>query len=342
MAFIDIVLEEPSYGWSDKNGELVIPRKRQLIREAFRRINIFKDKRNWMSLTPWLMILCMVPMFVIFITQYFSWWLLAAMIIYAMVIMGTHGTIWLHRYCTHKAYKFSHPFWRFLVQNLVIKTLPEELYAVSHHVHHSKSDMPGDPYNSRAGLMYCLLSDVNHQNISKTLSENEYHKAARLVTHTGIVINSYRTYQRWGSIVSPLYALFAWLLNWAFWYTAFYFIGGHALALALFSGAMLWYMFVPAFNYTGHGKGKEKHVDGLDFDRSNLAVNQSRPGLLTGEWHNNHHLYPGSARAGFLRNQVDLAWIFIWCMHRIKVVASYHDSKKDFLKKYYMQSKTTK
>ncbi len=41
---------------------------------------------------------------------------------------------------------------------------------------------------------------------------------------------------------------------------------------------------------TGHGKGKHKHVDGIDFDRSNLSINQMRPGLFAGEWHNNHHL----------------------------------------------------
>ena len=89
-----------------------------------------------------------------------------------------------------------------------------------------------------------------------------------------------------------------------------------------------------AFDKIEYGKGKEAHVEGLDFDRSNLSVNQTRPGLFTGEWHNNHHLYPGSARAGFLRYQLDLAWIYIFCMYKLGAVSSYHDSKKDFLRKY--------
>jgi stearoyl-CoA desaturase (delta-9 desaturase) len=75
-------------------------------------------------------------------------------------------------------------------------------------------------------------------------------------------------------------------------------------------------------------------VDGVDFDRSNLSVNQLRPGLFAGEWHNNHHLYPASARAGFLPHQLDLAWIYIYCLYKLGAVSSYHDSKKDFLKKY--------
>jgi stearoyl-CoA desaturase (delta-9 desaturase) len=251
-----------------------------------------------------------------------------------MIIMGTHGTVWFHRYCTHKAYTFSHPIWRFITQHMVIKTIPEEVYVISHHVHHAKSDLPGDPYNSKAGLMYCMLADVNHQSISKQLSEKDYNKAAGLMKHTGIAVNSYRQYQVWGSIAKPWYTIVTWLFNWAVWYSLLYLIGGHALATAIFSAAMLWFMLVRAFNYTGHGGGEEKHVDGLDFDRSNLAINQTRPGLFTGEWHNNHHLYPGSARAGFLPNQLDLAWIVIYSMYKVKMVSSYHDSKKDFLKKY--------
>jgi stearoyl-CoA desaturase (delta-9 desaturase) len=102
----------------------------------------------------------------------------------------------------------------------------------------------------------------------------------------------------------------------------------------MFTGAMLWFILIRAFNYTGHGKGEVKHRDGIDFDRSNLSINQNRPGLLAGEWHNNHHLYPGSARAGFLPFQLDLAWIYIYSLYKLKMVSSYRDSKKDFLKKY--------
>ena len=113
--------------------------------------------------------------------------------------------------------------------------------------------------------------------------------------HTGVQLNSYKQYLKWGSLATPFYTISVWLINWACWYTILYLIGGHALATALFSAAMLWFMLVRIFNYTGHGKGEEgKHVDGIDFDRSNLAINQTRPGLFTGEWHNNHHLYDTS------------------------------------------------
>ena len=334
MAFIDIVLQEPSYKWKDEKGELVVPTKSQLFKEAFSRINIFRSKKNWISLLSWLMVLCMLPFFYTFLFHFFSWPLVIAIIVYSMIIMGTHGTIWFHRYCTHKAYKFRHPVFRFITQNLVIKTFPEEIYVVSHHVHHSKSDIPGDPYNPKGGFWYCMLSDVNHQSINKELNEADYNKAANFMKNTGVSINSYEQYKIWGSVASPYYTIMLWILNWAFWYTAFYFIGGHALATALFTAAMLWFVLVRAFNYTGHGKGEEKHADGVDFDRSNLSVNQLRPGLFAGEWHNNHHLYPASARAGFLPYQLDLAWLYIKGLYRLGAVTSYHDSKKDFVRRY--------
>jgi sn-1 stearoyl-lipid 9-desaturase len=334
MAFIDDLLHKPSYGWKDENGNLIVPSSKQLWSEAFSRMNIFKTKKNWISLASGFMALCLVPFLFFFLFHFFSWWLVAVIVVYSMMIMGTHGTIWFHRYCTHKSYTFSNPVWRFITQNLVVKTLPEEIYVVSHHVHHSKSDFPGDPYNPQAGFLYCMLAELNHQRVSPDLHESDYKKVIHFMKHTGVQLNSYVQYQKWGSIASPFYTIGMWALNWSFWYIIFFFIGGHALACALFTAALLWFVLIRAFNYTGHGGGHAKHKDGIDFDRRNLSINQTRPGLLAGEWHNNHHLYPGSARAGFLPSQIDLAWIYIWVLHKLKMVRSYKDSKKEFLKKY--------
>jgi sn-1 stearoyl-lipid 9-desaturase len=334
MAFIETLLQKPTYGWKDEKGNLVVPSKKEIWSEAFARMNIFKTKKNWISLISGLMIACLVPFLYFFLFKYFSWWLVAAIVVYSMVIMGTHGTIWLHRYCTHKSFKFSHPLWRLVTQNLVIKTLPEEVYVVSHHVHHSLSDLPGDPYNPQAGFLYCMLAEFNHQRVSPDLTEDGYKKVVHFMKHTGIQIHSYKQYQKWGSVASPWYTVAVSALNWAFWYSVFFLLGGHALACALFTAALLWFVLVRAFNYTGHGGGHAKHRDGIDFDRRNLSINQSRPGLLAGEWHNNHHLYPGSARAGFLPSQIDLAWVYIYLLHKMKMVSSYKDSKKEFLKKY--------
>ncbi len=335
MSFIDHVLQPPSYGWEDKKGVLIKPTPKQLWSELFGRINIFASKKNWIALAGWFWVVCLIPFLVVFIVSYFNWWLLILCIFYSMVVMSTHGTIWYHRYCTHNAFKFRNKFWRIITQNLVIKLIPEEIYVVSHHVHHSKSDEPGDPYNANAGFLYCFLADTNHQPIEKNMNEGDYNRAASFLKHTGIRINSYKEYLKWGSIAHPIPTAINWILNWTFWYAAFYLIGGHALACTLFSGAAIWVVGVRTFNYNGHGKGKLQHREGLDYNKKDLSVNQFRPGLLSGEWHNNHHLYPSSARAGFLPYQLDLAWCFIYSLYKIGAVTSYHDSKKLFYKHYY-------
>jgi fatty-acid desaturase len=335
MAFVDHVLEPPSYGWKDEKGDLIKPNAKQIFAEFLSRINILKSRKNWLALIGWLWALALVPFLFLFIFKYFSWWLLLIGFLYSMVGMGTHGTIWYHRYCTHKAFTFRNSFWRIFTQHLVIKVVPEEVYVVSHHVHHAKSDEPGDPYNANAGFLYCFMADTNHQAISKNLSESDYEKAAALLKHTGVKCNTYKQYQEWGSIAHPLRTIFLWILNWSFWYGIFFLIGGHALACTLFAGALIWALGVRTFNYEGHGKGEDKREDGMDFNRSDMSINQYWPGIVAGEWHNNHHLFPSSARAGFLHYQLDFAWYYIYFLYLLGGVKSYHNARSHFYEKYY-------
>jgi fatty-acid desaturase len=336
MTFLDIVLRPPAYGWQDASGRLIKPRNGQIFREFFSRLNVFKDRKNWLPFMSWLKVLCMVPFLLLFIFHFFSWWLLAAAFLYSMIIMGTHGTIWHHRYCTHGAYKFRNSFWRFFTQNLTISMIPEEIYVISHHVHHAKSDQPGDPYNAQAGFLYCFLADVNHQPIASDLTESEYNRVRQLMKHTGVTGNTYQQYLKWGSYINPWRAGLSWALNWSFWYLAFYLMGGHALACTLFGAAGFWAVGVRTFNYEGHGKGKAVQRPGVDYNQKDNSVNQLWPGIVAGEWHNNHHLFPKSARSGFKPHQVDLAWYYIKLMSMIGAVSSYRDSKKQFYQQYHL------
>lgn len=314
----------------------------KFLESFFTRLNVVRDRRNWLPLTSWLRVLLMIPFLFIFIFKYFTLGLLLAAFLYSMIIMGTHGTIWHHRYCTHGAYNFRNKFWRFFTQNLTVSMIPEEIYVISHHVHHYKSDEPGDPYNAKAGFLYCFLADVNHQPIAKNLDSADYNRVKMLMRHTGVKANSFEQYLRWGSYVHPGWSLFAWFGNWAFWYLAFYLMGGHALACCLFGAAGFWAVGVRTFNYEGHGKGKNVQVEGNDFNTGDNSINQIWPGIVAGEWHNNHHLYPKSARSGFKPYQVDFAWYYIKAMSWLGAVSSYKDYKKEFYAEYYMPYKAEK
>lgn len=335
MSFLTKVLDPPSYGFV-KDKALYVPSHAEILKEFFSKLNILSSRKNWLPLFSWTCTLALVIPFILFLTVFFSWSLLVIGFVYSMVFLGTHGTIYLHRYSTHKAYKFKNSFWRFIVRNLVIKIVAEEIYVISHHVHHEIPEKPGDPYNVHGGFLYCFLADVTHQRIAQNLSEKEYKSLTKLLDHTGVRINSYQDYLKWGSLCHPLFTILHFFLNWLCWYGIFYFLGGHALAIAIFGMSAVWAFGIRTFNYDGHGKGKDKRQEGIDFNRKDLSINQLWPGFVASEWHNNHHLYPNSARTGFLRYQLDLAWIFIRFYAFIGGITSYRDSKEVFMRDHYL------
>ncbi len=335
MSFFNRILDPPSYGF-ERGGALYVPTHREILREFFSRLNLVKSKKNWLPVFGWVTTLSLAIPLTLFFVYYFSIPLFILGFIYSMVILGSHGTLWLHRYGTHRAYQFKNNFFRSLCRNLVIKIIPEEIYVVSHHVHHQFSEKPGDPYNVHAGWLYCFLADVNHQPISKTLDQKDYAQVCRLLDHTGVRMNSYEQYQKWGSVCHPFYSIGHYILNWSFWYGAFYLLGGHALAITLFGWAGVWAIGVRTFNYEGHGRGRDRRREGIDFNRDDWSINQVWPGYVAGEWHNNHHLYPSSARCGFQTYQLDLPWQFIRFYSWIGGIVSFRNSYSDFMKDHYL------
>jgi sn-1 stearoyl-lipid 9-desaturase len=332
--FLQRVLHEPSYGWS-KDGAVYKPSHRELFAEWRHRVNLLASRKAWLGVTGWLWTLALIPFGVVFLTKYLSWQLMLLGFLYSMVWIGTHGTVYLHRYSTHRAFRVRNAFYLFILRNLSIKIVPEETYVVSHHVHHAYSDQAGDPYNATAGWLYCFLAAEIHQSIRRDFTPAEYEQSCLLVRHTGMRTNSYAQYQRWGSLAHParLYAHYA--LNWAFWYGAFYLLGGHALATALFGWAAVWGIGIRAHNYDLHAGGQDRRRDGIDFDRKSLAINALWPGLVAGEWHNNHHLYPQSVRAGFLWWQFDISFAFIRVFRLLGGVTQWLDARDKFFERHY-------
>jgi len=266
------VLAAPRYGFDS------FPSSREILREFFSRLNVFRTRKNWLPFFSWCATLLLAIPLGVFATQYFSFGLLAAGFLYGMVALGSHGTFYLHRFATHRAYKFRSPVWRFICKNLVLKIVPEETYVISHHVHHRYSEQAGDPYNVNAGWLYCFLADVNHQGIAQGLTEPAYVRLKLLMDHCGVRLNSYAQYSTWGSLCHPGFALLSYSLNWLFWYSVFYAVGGHALATALFGSAFVWAIGVRTYNFGGHGGGKDRQREGIDFYRKDHSVNQLSPG----------------------------------------------------------------
>ncbi len=294
-------------------------------------MNLLASRKAWLSVSGWFWTLALLPFGIVFLARYFSWPLMLLGFLYSMVALGTHGTVWLHRFATHRAFRFRNAAYRFVCRNLTIKIVAEEIYVVSHLVHHALSDRPGDPYNARSGWLYCFLAGELHQPIRRDLSAAEYERVCGLLRHTGMGINSHAQYRRWGSVAHPLRTSAHYALNWLFWYSAFFLMGGHALATALFGWSVVWAVGIRAHNYDLHAGGRDRRRAGVDLDRRSLAVNQVWPGFVAGEWHNNHHLFPGSARSGFLPWQPDIAFAFIRLYGCLGGIRSVRDSRGRFL-----------
>lgn len=343
MKLSDYILMEPRYKWADENGNFIKPTIGQILSEYFYRINIFRDIRNWFPLYAWFLVLLLLPFFLLLITKYLSISNVLIAFVYGMVIMGSHGTMWYHRYSTHSAFTFKNEVWKFISQHLVIKVIPEELYVVSHHVHHEKSDQPGDPYNAFGGFFYCFLADTNHQLMNRELSEEDYNIAKKNIAHTGAKLNTYEQYLKYGTIAHPMYVFLSTFCNWIFWGASFYFLGellgtyggGLGLFCTVFGGTFVWAVGIRTFNYEGHGKGKGRKGWGdSDYNRSDYSINQLWPGYVAGEWHNNHHLYATSARSGFLPYQLDLPWLYVQLLYKLGGISEFRDYKKQFYEKY--------
>jgi len=332
--FLARVLNPPDYGW-ERDGKFHKPTTGEIMSCWLKRVNIFASRKNWYAFSGWFFTLCLTPFVYLFWTRYCTWQSVAFGVFYSMVVLGTVNILWLHRYATHRAFRFTHPIYRFIARNMTIRIVPEEAYVISHHVHHAFSDTPGDPYNAYGGRLYCFLAGELHQGIAKDLSEADYKRVVAMLDHTGLIPNTYEQYLKWGTVTNPFRCYAHYALNWAFWYGVYYAIGGHALAVTVFGWSVAWAIGIRDFNFDSHGGGKMKQKDGVDFHKKDLSINQFFAGTVSGEWHNNHHLYPAGVRSGFLWWQLDTAYYLIKLFKLFGGVTKERDYKEQFLEKYY-------
>jgi len=332
-SFWDHILLQPSYGYL-RGQDLYIPSLSELLREFLTHINVIKDRRNWLPFWSWLIFFCCMSYLIFYFPTTFRWYDLPVIIFYPMFILNIHSTIYLHRYCSHKAFQFSHPIWVVLFKMLVPKIVIEESFAISHYVHHQYPDQPGDPYNPKAGWWYCFLADANHQSIARDLSEDDYTKLVKLINHAQLYVNSYAQYKRWGSLSHPLIIIVETITSWALTSLCFYLLVGPQVTMAILAGISTWAFTIRTFNYKSHGSGIDKRDFSKDTDQTSNSLNQKLPGMVAGEWHSNHHVYPRSARNGFKKGELDLSFKVIQLLHKIGIIKNFNDSMDDYKKRF--------
>jgi stearoyl-CoA desaturase (delta-9 desaturase) len=239
----------------------------------------------------------------------------------ATAIATVYNTVWYHRYCSHRAFRFRSLWFAriFLWTNPVC--FREESYVLPHRVHHSRSDDIGDPYGPHLGWLGSYLATESQQNIKRDLTALEYERLSKSLEHIGFLRNSHRQFQRTGSVENVWHygarALFANALG----ISISYWIGAGEGVLVWISAVFLYTFLVRDFNYRGHAGPFFKSCKGV-------PINQIFYGLVAGEWHENHHAHPRLARSGHAWWQIDVPYWIIRALAFSGVVVDYHAGEK--------------
>ena len=240
------------------------------------------------------------------------------------LVMGS-GEIGAHRMLTHRAFKAHKYVTAFFTLFSSMATQGPVLYWVMHHrLHHQHADTEKDPHSphiypesDKHGFLHGLFHAhfgwiYQEESIRLTYDESAFsYEAKRMVAHTKYhdVVRISNLYWMWViiGIVAP--GLIGWL-----W------IGTPLGALkgALWGGLVR--IFVGQHGTWGINSFSH-HFGSRLFNTSDKSTNNPIFALLTwGNWHNNHHAFPRSAKTGFKWWQLDIAWWVILFLEKIGLV----------------------
>ena len=222
-----------------------------------------------------------------------DWWTFAA----------THLTLaffvasGLHRYFAHQSFRTSRAGQLVLGVGGCLAFTDPIGFAGKHRIHHRYSDTDGDPHSPNEGWFACWIWSLADDHLT-----DEQVRAAcpDLMRHAEL-----RWLNRWYWV--PGITLAAIYLAW----------GGIArLGVGFALALVLALHLTSAVNYACHRWGTRR------FDTAEGSRNNAVVALLTwGEgWHNNHHRYPGAARAGFHWYEIDVNYYVIKLLSAVGLV----------------------
>jgi stearoyl-CoA desaturase (Delta-9 desaturase) len=227
-----------------------------------------------------------------------DWLVFAAVYPFAAIGVGVS----MHRYFAHRAFKTSRWF-QFVLAIMAALAFGNAVhFAGKHRLHHKYSDQPGDVHSPKQGLWYSWIGSMLNCGYSAETIE----KGARDFLRYPELEWLYRN--------SLLPAL---LLN-----SVLFLVGGFSMmAIGGCLSSVLLLHQSSAVNYFCHLRGY-KSYETKDNSRNNFIV-----AVLTfGEgWHNNHHRYPGSAKAGMRWWEVDM---FYWVILLLEAMGLIWDVKR--------------
>lgn len=231
------------------------------------------------------------------------------------VLTGLGITVGYHRYFTHRSFE-AHPVVKVALAILGAMTLqgPVTQWVTDHRKHHARSDQDGDPHSphlSGSGLVGSVKG-LWHAHLGWMFTTKGMER--------GVAYGRDLFEDRTIRLIDRLY------LVWVALSIGLPFLAGYAVTGSVSRGleAMVWAGLVRifAFEHATFAVNSICHTFGR---RTYEARDQSRNNWLVavltfGEgWHNNHHAFPRSARHGLKGAQVDVSWIVIRALARLRL-----------------------
>jgi len=309
------VLLEPTFGYGESSPRK--PTLKQVWLEWVDAVSFWSDPSRRLPAFYAAYHAATLVVFVLFFVQFPSASSVIAVLAIAMLIGTVYNTVWYHRYCTHRAFKFRSFWFARLLLWLNPVCFREESYVIPHRVHHSKSDGIGDPYGPHLGWLGSYLATESQQKINRNLSRSDYDRLSKSLEHIGFLKSTYEQFQRLGSVENVWHYLARVMVANLFWTSLAYSLAGGQGVLGWFSGVFFYSFLVRDFNYRGHG--------GLLGNRNpGIPLNHVFYGFIAGEWHENHHAYPRSAKSGMAWWQLDVPFWIIKFLALCGVIVHYN------------------
>jgi len=218
--------------------------------------------------------------------------------------------IGFHRLLTHRGFKTPKPLEYFLILCGLLALEGGAInWVVTHRIHHSKTDVPGDPHTPRDGRWWAHMGwilrgtaqqheDSVMRRYAPDLMKDPVHVWMNRLYFVPLIISG-----------AVLFAVGGWtMLLWGVFLRVT--IGLHAT----------WFV-----NSATHMWGTRR------FDTTDDSTNSWWVALLTfGEgWHNNHHAYPRSARHGLRWYELDLNWWGIRVLQALGLIKDIRVTARD-------------
>ena len=234
-------------------------------------------------------------------------WLLFA-VIYPIQSIGVGVS--LHRYFAHRSFKTSRWF-QFVMALMASSVFGDPVrFTGKHRLHHRYSDTTNDTHTPLKGFWSCWYGSL----LDNGYTDAELCDAARDFKKYPELMLLHRYWMVPGLVLCGI---------------AFLIGGLSAVAIGVLLGSTLLLNQAAAVNYFCHKYGRRR------FDTRDQSTNNAFIAALSfGEgWHNNHHYYPATARAGFHWWEIDMYYWVIWLFEKLGLIWDVRQPKQEMLDK---------